>query len=154
MKTTVKTRSRELECCFEWSATAASIAKESMEQPPTRQLSPPQRRELKMIILKKLFFALCILTFISANAGRSLADAVAPASIDLHQTLPAASVAASSKSALLLQVRPSGSYNPAIQPVSCKKEGTVCTRASQCCSGSCVKGMDEGRPGAWCGADR
>jgi hypothetical protein len=107
-----------------------------------------------MIILKRILFAFCILTLIGANPGRSLADAVAPGSIDLHRTLPATSVAALSKSALLLQVRPSGSYNPAIHPVSCKKEGTVCTRASQCCSGSCVKGMDEGRPGAWCGADQ
>ena len=39
------------------------------------------------------------------------------------------------------------------QPRTCKSEGSPCTSAGQCCSGACVKGLAEGRPGAWCGSD-
>ena len=46
-----------------------------------------------------------------------------------------------------------GAAAPIAQPRTCKSEGSPCTNAGQCCSGACIRGLAEGRPGAWCGAD-
>jgi hypothetical protein len=46
-----------------------------------------------------------------------------------------------------------GAAAPIAQPQACKSEGNPCTSARQCCSGECIKGHAEGRPGAWCGSD-
>jgi hypothetical protein len=46
-----------------------------------------------------------------------------------------------------------GAAAPIARPQTCKSEGSPCTNAGQCCSGTCVRGMAEGRSGAWCGSD-
>ncbi len=54
---------------------------------------------------------------------------------------------------LVFRLVAAGAAGPMAQPSTCRSEGTPCTSAGQCCSGACIRGQAEGRPGAWCGAD-
>ena len=56
--------------------------------------------------------------------------------------------------AFLPHATPADKSSPPVELIACKREGTPCKTSRECCSRACVKGMDEGRPGAWCGTDR
>ncbi len=100
--------------------------------------------------MRQLLCAVCAVAFLGTNPAVSPAETITLGPGAGQGSAATSSGAISTVSFLL--VRPDRS-SPAAQLIACKSEGTPCRSDGQCCSGACIKGLAEGRPGAWCGSD-
>ena len=90
---------------------------------------------------KQLLCVLCTLAFVCTGSGLVSAETTAIPSVAEQSSITAPTGAFSGMQAF----RPptSGHFSPAVQLArKCQRDGTRCTKNSQCCSGNCQKGTD------------